>query len=554
MQKRFVRWAVAGVVLALMSFGEVLAQSTKGGSLTPVPDGDSLQEAIRHYQRGEFDAAIQNFNAVLQQNPHSSDAYAGLVRVFLKQKNVDLAADETAKGLRDANSPSMHVVAGEVYFRRGMFGQAEKEWVNVINNGHEIARAYYGLSRIRNSVSLYAQAKRLLDKAHELDPTDPEIQKDWIDSQSKSEQIKFWETYLASPTNDDADAHLDDQQHLEYLKATEHDAEPPCELAGSVTSVAIPMARMLADPDHISGYGLEMAVNGKKGKLLLDTGAGGITIDQVLARKAGIEKISNSEVSGIGDKGRSSGYLGIAKQITVGGLEFHNCMVTVIAKRSVAGDEGLVGADLFHHFLVELDFPKEMLRLSPLPPRPGDDSNGVNVASTPSGKPANPPSSSAKSAAASDPAPSQKDEPLDRYIAPEMKSYMQVFRFDQMLLVPTRVGEAHSTLFAIDSGANTSLISVRSAKSTTKVHFDDRSRAEGVDGKVAKVFRADKVRLQFGHMQQDVNDLPAFDLSHLSEDVGTEVSGLLGMNTLFMLEVRIDYRDGIVDFTYAPPP
>jgi hypothetical protein len=26
------------------------------------------------------------------------------------------------------------------------------------------------------------------------------------------------------------------------------------------------------------------------------------------------------------------------------------------------------------------------------------------------------------------------------------------------------------------------------------------------------------------------------------------------MNTLFMLELRIDYRDGLVQFTYAPPP
>jgi len=43
-----------------------------------------------------------------------------------------------------------------------------------------------------------------------------------------------------------------------------------------------------------------------------------------------------------------------------------------------------------------------------------------------------------------------------------------------------------------------------------------------------------------------------FDLSHLSDRMGTEVSGVLGFTTLRLLEMRIDYRDGIVDFTYKP--
>jgi hypothetical protein len=45
-----------------------------------------------------------------------------------------------------------------------------------------------------------------------------------------------------------------------------------------------------------------------------------------------------------------------------------------------------------------------------------------------------------------------------------------------------------------------------------------------------------------------------FDLSHLSDNTGTEISGILGFATLHMLEIRIDYRDGIVDFTYKPRP
>lgn len=31
-----------------------------------------------------------------------------------------------------------------------------------------------------------------------------------------------------------------------------------------------------------------------------------------------------------------------------------------------------------------------------------------------------------------------------------------------------------------------------------------------------------------------------------------EVSGILGFETLYMLQIKIDYRDGLVDFVYDP--
>ncbi len=43
-----------------------------------------------------------------------------------------------------------------------------------------------------------------------------------------------------------------------------------------------------------------------------------------------------------------------------------------------------------------------------------------------------------------------------------------------------------------------------------------------------------------------------FDLSSLSRNTGTEVSGMLGFQLLGKLQVKIDYRDGLVDFSYDP--
>jgi hypothetical protein len=71
-------------------------------------------------------------------------------------------------------------------------------------------------------------------------------------------------------------------------------------------------------------------------------------------------------------------------------------------------------------------------------------------------------------------------------------------------------------------------------------------------GSVGKVYRADKATLQFGRYEQDNQDVVTFDLTAICKSTGTEVSGILGFNMLRILQTRIDYRDGLVDFVYDP--
>jgi hypothetical protein len=64
------------------------------------------------------------------------------------------------------------------------------------------------------------------------------------------------------------------------------------------------------------------------------------------------------------------------------------------------------------------------------------------------------------------------------------------------------------------------------------------------------VYSADKATLVFGHYAQKNQDIVTFDLSNISRRMGTEVSGTLGFAMLHMLQIKIDYRDGLVDFVY----
>jgi tetratricopeptide (TPR) repeat protein len=527
--------------------------------LAPMPVATNvLGEARVLYRKGDFDGAIGKYQEFLKDHPGSPDAYAGIVRAQLKQRNVELAAHAAEQGLAQSNSPRIHVARGEVWFRQGKIPEAEKEWVDIINSGYPEARAYLGLARVRHAIAMYKAEKKMIDKAHELDPDDPDIQQEWISTLSRSARIKYLQESLAGENNWDPDERSDAASYLAYLQErAKRKNDSPCRLVSKVSSTETPLVRLLEDPTHLRGYGLAVSLNDHKSSLMLDTGAGGILVKRSIAEHAGISKITETKVMGLGKKGRRDAYVGVVDSIKIGELEFQNCPIEVMESRSVAGEDGLIGADVFEDFLVDIDFPNEKLKLSQLPTRPGeteqkvalkneeDDAEDADSAEPADSEPADTKTADAKAAP---PAPSSG--PQDRYIAPEMHSYTRVFRFRHDLLVPTTIGQASSKLFLVDTGALLNFISPAAAREVTKVHGDSDVIVEGISGRVDKVFTANKAVLQFGHLRQENQDITAFDTTPISNGIGTEVSGFLGFTTLRMLEIKIDYRDALVDFQF----
>ncbi len=526
----------------------------KSRAPSPAPP-DSLSEAISLYRKGNYSAAAEKYQQVLQESPHSPDAYAGLVRIYLKQGNVSLASETANQGLALSNSPRLRVAQGEVYFRQGKIPEAEQEWVNVINSGHLEPRAYLGLARVRDAISMHKKGKDMIDKAHQLDPADPDIQNYWMEKLRLSERIQSLESYLAHEDSAGGEGRADAQRYLDYLKTLVHSPGKGCRLVSRVSSTETPLARLLLDLKHLRGYGLTVNLNGHNTRLMLDTGASGILVDRGVAEKAGITRLAETSIGGIGDKGRRSGHIGLASSIKIGELEFQDCPVEILENRSVVGEEGLIGSDVFKDFLVDIDFPKEKLRLSALPKRPDDAAAPAAPVALHSEEedPDSPPGSD------STPAPGNAKRPADDssrfhdlYIAPEMKSYTRIYRFGHDLLVPTKVGNSPMKLFLLDTGAMNNEITPAAAREVTKVHGDSDRTVKGISGSVKNVYSADKAVLQFGHLRQENQDLMSFDLTNVSESAGTEVSGILGFALPRMLDVKIDYRDGLIDFEYKP--
>jgi len=516
-----------------------------------------LRDARDLYRKGDFDGALAKYQEILKAHPQSPDGFAGEVQVYLKQRKVDLAAQTAEQGLAQSDHRRIHVARGEVWFRQGKIFDAEKEWVEVANSRYPEARAFLGLARVRNALAMYKTAKNMIDRAHDLDPDDPDIQEEWVGTLSRSGRIKYLEDSLAGDNNWDADRRADMASYLEYLKERARQKSNSCRLVSKVSATQTPLIRLLEDPAHLRGYGLTVSLNSHRSSLLLDTGASGILVSRAIAEHAGISRITETKVMGIGKKGRRDAYVGIADSIKIGDLEFQNCQVEVMESRSVASGEGLIGADVFEDFLVDIDFPNEKLRLSQLPRRPGEGESSLalkNEGDDFDDTSLNPSSTDAEATqrqpAAAVASPPSFSGPQDRYIAPEMRSYTAVLRFGHDLLVPTTIGKVPSKLFLLDTGSLVNFISPAAAREVTKVHGDSDVTVEGISGRVEKVYTANKAVLQFGHLRQENQDITAFDTTPISDDIGTEVSGFLGFVMLRMLEIKIDYRDALVDFQY----
>ena len=488
-----------------------------------------MAAALKLYRTGKSEDAVAAYNAILPTGgSEAAAAYAGLARVYLAQKNSTeaYAAAQKAVALTPDRAPAI-VALGEVYFRQGKLTEAQTAFFKPLRACDLDARAFLGLYRLYKVSLNWKLAKTNIDQAYTLDPDDPDIQRAYLSTLSGKERIAALQDYLASSTDDDAETRAWLKNQLEVLQAQSDKRPGACRLITKVKSTEALLEPLSDGPTRVRGYGLSVKVNGVSSRLLLDTGASGILIDRKTAEKAGVKSITDIHVGGIGDAGAAAGFLGRADKIQIGGLEFDDCFVKVTSARSAIGSDGLIGADVFRNFLVDIYMPANKMKLSELPPYPDQPAGEISL----------------------DSQSSQQSSWHDRYVPPEMKDFTQIFIFGHDLLIPTSVNSSPPRLFLIDTGAFDNSLSLAEAKEVTKVSTERSMEVKGLNGKVKTVYSAANATIQFANFKQAREDLVTIDLTHVSDDTGTEVSGILGFGMLWMLDMKIDYRDGLVRFS-----
>jgi predicted aspartyl protease len=384
------------------------------------------------------------------------------------------------KAIQDSpDSAAAHEFAGEVSFRRGDFAQADTEFKNAIELNRQMASAWWGLARVAECAAMNRTAIEDYKHAYELDPKDPKI---------AAIQGAF--------------AKVRERQESMVLTSPYQTAE-------------IPLLRLVTGAMQQRRYGLEVLVNGNPLKLVLDTGAAGIVISRGVAAQAGLVRLSDATMQGIGDTTKvANGYRAQADHFKVGGVEYRNAPIQVAGQDLPDSADGLIGSNVFSEFLITLDFAAARMRLEPIP--------GY-----------------------------KRGEIEDRTDIPQMRDGVRVFRFGHLLLVPVHVN-SHTGLFVLDTGAARTMMSYDLAAESSKVNPDDQLAIRGLSGKVGNVYQTGDVVLEFGGFVQKNPAMTAIDTWQVSHRLGTEISGFLGLPVLDLFTLTLDYRDGVVKFERRP--
>jgi len=550
----FLHSALVGALLLISQ------QIMPGDDTKPSVPPTELAAADQLYRAGKFAEAETSYGALLKTDSKLVPAQVGLVRAMLRQQKIDEALEAVNAALTaEPNSAVLLAAKGDVQFRRAEMPDAESSYLAAKKLDRKEVHSYLGLARLYRSYSMYRMAYGELQIAHEIAPADVEVQRAWLGMLPRKERLAALEAYLAGSHPDDEEETKRMTEYLEFLRATADKPAHACKLVSKVEQTETKLETLFADARHIAGIGLAVKLNDRNFRLQLDTGAGGIMVNRKVAEKAGLTRVSAVHYRGIGDKGLQGGYTAVADHIRIGELEFQDCVVAVSEQRSLADEDGLIGADVFGAYLIDLDLPGERLKLSPLPKRP-EDTVAPKSLNTEGEEQANaeqkedgatqPTSKEEKS-----PAPGSETErrlPRDRYVAPEMANWTKVFRFGHAILVPTSVNDSKPMLFGLDTGATTNILSLRAGRQLGKVSSDYRTHVSGLNGEVNKVYSSDKAALTFGHFRQTNEGMITLDLSTISRHTGTEVSGFLGFTMLRRMELKLDYRDGLIDFEYDP--
>src|SRR5664280_2553735 len=437
--------------------------------------------------------------------------------------------------------------------------EAERSYLKAESLNPNDPAPYIGVARVYRAYSLYRRAFDQLSRAHQLAPDSPDMQRMWLGMLPPRERIAAIEAYLASGRSGDPEETALLRRYLDFLKATVDKPAHACRLVSKVQQTNTKLLVLPSSKFRLGASGLEVKLNGHSNRLALDTGTSGILVRSATAEKAGLTRIGEQRIGGLGDKGQQSGYIAVAAHIRVGDLEFEDCLVRIVDAPGSSDIDGLIGSDVFGAYLIDIDIPGQKLRLSPLPKRP--DEAAAPTALNSAGETRGAPEDNVENGGEEQPSPNQAKPasltanlhlPKDAYVAPEMARWTRVFRFGHMLLIPTRVDGTGPMLFMIDTGSFTNILSTRAAREVTKIKADPHTQVKGLSGAVANVYRADKATLEFGHYTQDNQNIVTLDLSAISKSAGTEVSGILGFEMLRILQVKIDYRDGLVDFVYDP--
>jgi tetratricopeptide (TPR) repeat protein len=390
-------------------------------------------------------------------------------------------------------------LSGEIAFRRANFPEASRAFTAALERNPESARAHWGLGRIDQIHFRHTAARDHFARAYALDHRDPDIilsYAGFVDDPAARATLLRNVTALTWKSDPErAERAVAQLRVLERLRG-----QAAFRLATPYTDYRIALGAFRPSGVRQEGLLLPVSINGSKPlRLVLDSGARGLVIDARAAKGLNLEVLAPSSLGGFGDHSDSGSRLSLARNVSIGGMAFEDCLVEVSDHSLTAGADGVAGIDLFQNFRIRLNPGARVLELTPLEEGPAD---------SPSAIPA--------------------------------------LGIRNLLLVRTRLDTGREGLFLLDTGA--AFTSVTRELAPVSTAQGQPVALQGAQGPLSGALRVPPLELSVGgRAMVDVAPV-ALDMRRISQAEGIEISGVLGYSLLARSTLTIDLRKGTVDF------
>ena len=492
-------------------------------------DNTPPSEADIAFDHGDAKKADALYLADLSKDPKDGRVRVQEIEALQRLHKPEEASKKVADWTSTApDDPWAILAAAQVHYYQGEWLEFYALALKALKANPCLPEGYADIARFERLSGYRATAHKHIALAHQLAPQNDDIRLSWIDSLNQADSAVELEKYIQ-----ESNKSIDDKRRQALVLRLNRERslqKDHCELSSVTGPARIPMVPMyLPRSSYVQFYGLEVAFNGHKRTLQIDTGAGGFLLTRTATGNTGLVPVDTVKIGGFGNQDASGATLARAATVTIGGLEFKNCIVDELNGYGVMGgsriqgnrmdaNDGLMGTNVFDRYLVTLDYMNHEVRLDPLPAIPGKSEGDVD-------------------ALGGSVAPDWSD--LDRYIAPSMKSWTKIYRSGHLFDVPVVVNQKIPAIFAADTGSQSNLIDTSYAKKFTTAETGIYAM-RGLSG-TTQMSTAGKFTLDFSGVRLPVKDMDSIDL-------GGGIQGFLGYPTLSQLVVHLDYRDNLILF------
>lgn len=355
------------LALTLFPTAVPLAQVTAPQKKAKDSNEQANREAKKAMRNGKYEDALKIHRQMIDADAQDLRARLGASFACLKMQNYLLSFEHAAEALKlDPNNARAHALSGNVLLRSGFVRAAVGELQLAINLDPKEALAYGGAAEIDYYESRAKDARAKAYYAHQLDPEEPDYLVTYARASSRVEDFReaadAYQLFLEVAPQSDAERRERIRGLIQFYR----------QLAGlrvhQISGAAVTEVRFKLGSDR-RPY-VRVKLNGQDAIFVVDTGSGFMVISKESAKRFRVSEIARGGKSqGVGGSGKFQIVYGLINSLQIGEAKvkmipcfirpFHGARDGPPQERA----DGFIGLSVLSHFLTEIDYKEERMRL-----------------------------------------------------------------------------------------------------------------------------------------------------------------------------------------------